>query len=83
MDLVNGTDRIIVLMEHVTKTGAAKLVDACDLPLTGRAVVGRVITELGVFDVTGTGFAVIELAPGVSYADVAAKTTAPLVDHRR
>lgn len=78
MDLVNGTEKIIVLMEHVTKAGAAKLVMACDLPLTGRGVVDRVITDLGVFDVTGTGFAVVELAPGVGVAEAAAKTAAPL-----
>jgi 3-oxoacid CoA-transferase B subunit len=50
MDLVNGVGRVIVLMDDVTKTGDAKLVAACDLPLTGRGVVGRVITDLGVFD---------------------------------
>ena len=63
MDLVNGAGRVIVLMDHVSKSGAAKLVLACDLPLTGKAVVSRVITDSGVFDVTGTGFAVVELAP--------------------
>ena len=57
MDLVSGAGRVIVLMDHVSKSGAAKLVLACDLPLTGKAVVSRVITDLGVFDVTGTGFA--------------------------
>ena len=63
MDLVSGAGRVIVLMDHVSKSGAAKLVTECDLPLTGRAVVSRVITDLGVFDVTGSGFAVLELAP--------------------
>jgi 3-oxoacid CoA-transferase subunit B len=67
MDLVNGAGRVIVLMDHVSKSGAAKLVLTCDLPLTGKAVVNRVITDLGVFDVTGTGFAVVELADGVDY----------------
>ena len=67
MDLVNGAGRVIVLMDHVSKSGAAKLVSDCDLPLTGKAVVSRVITDLGVFDVTGTGFAVVELAAGVDY----------------
>ena len=80
MDLVNGAGRVIVLMDHVTKTGDAKLVTACDLPLTGRGVVGRVITDLGVFDVAGAAFQVVELAPGVEYADVVAKTAAPVVD---
>jgi 3-oxoacid CoA-transferase subunit B len=83
MDLVNGAGRIIVLMEHVTKTGSAKLVTACDLPLTGRGVVSRVITDLAVLDVAGDGFTLVELAPGVDYADVVAKTAAPVRDQRR
>jgi 3-oxoacid CoA-transferase subunit B len=80
MDLVNGAERVIVLMDHVTKKGEAKLVTHCDLPLTGRAVVRRVITDLGVFNVTGVAFEVVELAPGVQYADVVAKTAARVVD---
>ena len=83
MDLVSGADRVIVLMDHVSKSGAAKLVLDCDLPLTGKAVVSRVITDLGVFDVTGTGFAVVELAEGVDYDDVVDKTTAPVIDDRQ
>jgi 3-oxoacid CoA-transferase subunit B len=83
MDLVSGAERVIVLMDHVSKSGAAKLVLGCDLPLTGKAVVSRVITDLGVFDVTGTGFAVIELAEGVDYDDVVAKTAAPVTDDRQ
>ena len=82
MDLVNGAERVIVLMDHVAKSGAAKLVSSCDLPLTGKAVVSRVITDLGVFDVTGVGFRVVELAPGVDYDDVVAKTGALLSDGR-
>lgn len=82
MDLVNGARRVVVLMDHVAKSGAAKLVSSCTLPLTGKAVVSRVITEFGVFDVTGDGFRVVELAPGVQFDDVAAKTDAPLVDGR-
>jgi 3-oxoacid CoA-transferase subunit B len=82
MDLVNGAGRVVVLMEHVAKSGAPKLVLNCDLPLTGKAVVSRVITDLGVFDVTGTGFAVIELAPGISPTDVASSTGAPVTDAR-
>ena len=82
MDLVNGAKRVIVLMDQATKNGDPKLVAACDLPLTGRGVVSRVITDLGVFEVTGTGFTVVELAPGVQYADVVAKTAAPVVDGR-
>ena len=83
MDLVNGAGRVIVLMDHVTKKGAAKLVSACDLPLTGKAVVSRVITDLAVLDVTGDGFAVVELAPGVEFDEVVAKTAAPVTDQRR
>ncbi|HEU0192488.1 MAG TPA: CoA transferase subunit B [Mycobacterium sp.] len=80
MDLVSGVDKVIVLMDHTTKSGAAKLVAACDLPLTGRAVVRRVITDLGVLDVTGDGFDLVELAPGVSYEEITAKTAAPVRD---
>jgi 3-oxoacid CoA-transferase subunit B len=83
MDLVNGAGRVIVLMEHVTKSGQAKLVASCDLPLTGRAVVSRVITDLAVLDVAGPGFEVLELAPGVKYDDVVANTAAPVTDQRR
>ena len=80
MDLVSGAERVIVLMDHVSKSGAAKLVQACDLPLTGKAVVSRVITDLGVFTVTGTGFEVVERASGVSFDDVVAATGAPVTD---
>jgi 3-oxoacid CoA-transferase subunit B len=83
MDLVSGAGRVIVLMDHVSKSGAAKLVGTCDLPLTGKAVVGRIITDFGVFDVTGTGFAVVELADGVDYEDVVEKTSAPVTDARQ
>ncbi|MEE6168979.1 MULTISPECIES: CoA transferase subunit B [unclassified Mycolicibacterium] len=83
MDLVNGAGRVIVLMDHVTKKGAAKLVSDCDLPLTGKAVVSRVITDLAVLDVTGDGFAVVELAPGVTFDEVVEKTAAPVADQRR
>ena len=83
MDLVSGAERVIVLMDNVSKSGAAKLVLDCDLPLTGKAVVSRVITDLGVFDVTGTGFAVVELAGGVDYDDVVDKTAAPVIDDRQ
>jgi 3-oxoacid CoA-transferase subunit B len=74
MDLVSGAERVIVLMDHVSKAGAAKLVSECTLPLTGKAVVNRVITDLGVIDVTGSGFAVVEFAPGVEYDEMVAKT---------
>jgi 3-oxoacid CoA-transferase subunit B len=80
MDLVNGAGKVIVLMEHVTKKGEPKLLEHCALPLTGRSVVSRVITDLGVFDVAGTGFEVVELAPGVDFATVVEKTGAPVTD---
>jgi 3-oxoacid CoA-transferase subunit B len=80
MDLVHGAGRVIVLMDHVTKTGEAKLVTACTLPLTGRGVVSRVITDLAVLDTTGTSFGVVDLAPGVEYAEVVANTAAPVGD---
>ncbi|MFE6510960.1 3-oxoacid CoA-transferase subunit B [Nocardioides sp. NPDC057767] len=80
MDLVSGAGRVIVLMEHVTKKGAPKLLAACDLPLTGRGIVKRVITDLGVLDVAGEVFELVELAPGVTYDEVVAATGAPVVD---
>jgi len=82
MDLVSGARKIIVLMEHVTKKGAPKLLESCDLPLTGKGVVSRVITDLGVLDVTGDGFAVVELAPDVTLEEITEKTGAPVVDKR-
>jgi 3-oxoacid CoA-transferase subunit B len=78
MDLVSGAGRVIVLMDHVAKSGAAKLVERCDLPLTGKRVVSRVITDLAVLDVVGDAFVVVELAPGTSYDEVVAKTGAPV-----
>lgn len=78
MDLASGCRRIVVLMQHATKEGEAKLVAACTYPLTARRVVGRVITELGVFDPTGEGFRVVELADGVTLEQVQKLTGAPL-----
>ncbi|MFE7225667.1 CoA transferase subunit B [Nocardioides sp. NPDC057577] len=80
MDLVSGAGRVIVLMEHVTKKGAPKLLSACDLPLTGRGIVKRVITDLGVLDVSGEAFELVELAPGVTYDEVVAATGGKVVD---
>ena len=78
MDLVSGARRVIVLMDHVSKGGAPKLVSACDLPLTGRGVVSRVITDLAVLDVAQDAFEVVELAPDVTVEEVAEKTGAPV-----
>lgn len=83
MDLVHGAERVIALMDHVAKDGSAKLVDECTLPLTGRGVIDRVITDLCVLDVTPEGFRVVDLAPGVVFDEVAAKTATTVlpVDH--
>lgn len=79
MDLVHGARKVMVLMEHNTRDGGAKLVTSCNLPLTGKAVVQRVITDLGVFDVNVTSFTVVELASGATYDEVVSRTDAPLV----
>ncbi|HEY8615768.1 CoA transferase subunit B [Phenylobacterium sp.] len=78
MDLVAGVKRVVVVMEHVEKSGAPKLVDACSLPLTGKGVVDLVVTDLGVFDVARgkRPLRLVELAPGVSLDEVRAKTEA-------
>ena len=78
MDLVNGVRRVVVLMEHTAPDGSPKLLPACTLPLTGTQVVHRVITDLGVLDVTPEGFVCVELAPEVTFDQLAAKTGAPV-----
>ena len=78
MDIVSGVRRIVVLMEHTAQDGSPKLLRKCSLPLTGAAVVHRVITDLGVFDVTPSGFEAIELAPGVTVQQVEERTEGAL-----
>ncbi len=79
MDLVAGVGRVVVIMDHANKKGESKLLKACTLPLTGAAVVDRVITNLGVFDVVPGGMKVVELADGVTMDEVRSLTEATLV----
>lgn len=78
MDLVAGVGRVVVLMEHVAKGDAHKILKQCNLPLTGVGVVDRIITDLGVMDITANGLKLIELAPGVTKEEIIAKTEAAL-----
>jgi 3-oxoacid CoA-transferase subunit B len=78
MDLVAGVGRVIVVMDHTNKKGESKLLKECTLPLTGKGVVDRVITNLGVLDVVAGGLKIIETAPGVSEDDIKAATQASL-----
>ena len=79
MDLVAGVKRIVVVMDHANKAGESKVLKKCTLPLTGKGVVNRIITDLCVMDVVPGGLKVIELAPGVTMDEVKAKTEATLV----
>ena len=74
MDIALGAKRVIVLMEHVAKDGSYKIVNQCSLPYTGRGVVQRIITDLGVLDVTAQGLTLVELAPDISEEELREKT---------
>jgi len=79
MDLVAGVGRVVVVMDHTNKHGVSKLLKECTLPLTGKSVVDRIITNLGVLDVVKGGLKVVELAPDVTQDQIEAATEATLV----
>jgi 3-oxoacid CoA-transferase subunit B len=79
MDLVAGVKRVVVVMDHTSKHGESKVLKDCTLPLTGKAVVDRIITNLGVLDVVDGGLRIVELADGVTEADLRAATEATIL----
>jgi 3-oxoacid CoA-transferase subunit B len=80
MDLVAGVKRVVVVMDHTSKSGESKLLKHCTLPLTGKGVVSRIITNLGVLDVVPGGLKIIELADGVSEEELRKATEAKIVN---
>ena len=80
MDLVAGVGRVVVVMDHTNKHGESKILRQCSLPLTGKAVVDRIITDLGVFDVKPGGLEIVETAPDVTREDIRAATEAKIIN---
>ncbi len=79
MDLATGARRLIVLMEHVTKTGEGRILPECTYPLTGKGCVNLIVTDLAVLEVTAAGLALREIAPDITVAEVLRATSAPLL----
>ena len=82
MDLVAGVQKVVVLMEHTAKDGSPKIVPQCTLPLTGKGVVNRIITDLGVMDITSRGVVLVELAQDVTLEQIKAATGVELITER-
>lgn len=79
MDLALGAKKVFVMMDHQTKTGESKIVQECTYPLTGVACVDRIYTDLAVLDITSDGLRVVEMAPGLTFDELQAVTSAPLL----
>ncbi|MDG2187902.1 MAG: CoA transferase subunit B [Hyphomicrobiales bacterium] len=80
MDLVAGVKKVLILMEHTTKDGHPKLLKECTLPLTGKAVVNKIITELGVFEISTDGIKISQIAPDVTLDEIKSKTSGRIKD---
>lgn len=83
MDLVAGVGRVVVVMDHTNKHGDSKILPVCTLPLTGKSVVDRIITNLGVLDIVEGGLKIIEVADGVTETELRAATKAKIIQHNR